>query len=322
MRRRDSRRLGVEGLGSIAGVGTPARAVHALLVALLLAGPALAGCAGGADFWRPAQSASPSEPAGRASTPTRQLVWRDDFDGPVGASPDPTTWATDVGGDGWGNDELQRYTAEPANAALDGDGHLVITAERTGSGECWYGTCRFTSARLTTQGRVSAASGLVEARLRVPEGAGLWPAFWMMGENLPQVGWPGAGELDVMEIVGDAPGEAWSSVHGPGLVRAGLTAAYRLPGGGSFADGFHTFAIERTPGVVAFLVDGQEYHRVRRQDVVAAASADAWVFEEPFHLILNMAVGGDWPKEPAPHTRLPHNRFPARMVIDHVAIYR
>ena len=253
----------------------------------------------------------PEPPADQATS--RETVWRDDFDGPRGARPDPAAWTAQEGGDGWGNEELQRYTTDPANASLDGQGRLVITADRTRRGTCWYGRCQYTSARLTTQGKVGAPPGRVEARIQLPHGVGLWPAFWMMGEDLPKVGWPQAGELDVMELVGDQPGEISSSVHGPGYVRAGLTAPYRLPDGAAFADGFHTFAIDRSPSEIVFSVDGQEYHRVWRTD----GGENEWVFDQPFHIILNLAVGGTWPKPPPPETP-----FPAHMLVDYVAIFR
>ena len=151
------------------------------------------------------------------------LLWRDEFSGPAGQPPDPRVWNHEIGdgtahnNPGWGNSELQYYTADPANAALDGQGKLVITARAAdGALLCYYGPCQYTSARLTTLGKREVGFGRVEARVRLPRGAGLWPAFWSMGTDLPQVGWPSAGEIDVMEWVGRAPTQVFGTIHGPG----------------------------------------------------------------------------------------------------------
>ncbi len=150
--------------------------------------------------------------------------------------------------------------------------------------------------------------------MRLPTQPGLWPAFWMMGEDLGRVGWPRSGEIDVMELVGDEPGKVWASAHGPGYIRAGLTAPFDLPHGQTFSDEFHTFGVELSGDELAFDVDGTVYHRVHRRDIGADK---VWVFDKPFHVILNLAVGGEWPGSPSASTQLP-----ARLVIDHVAIYR
>lgn len=253
---------------------------------------------------------------GTNAAPQRELVWRDDFDGPAGSAVDPTSWTHETGGGGWGNRELQRYRSGTSNAALDGAGHLVITARRhDASDPCWYGTCRYTSARLTTEGKVSFTGGRVEARIKLPTGKGIWPAFWLLGENRATVGWPRCGEVDVMELVGHEGNRVWSSVHGPGYVRAGLTAGYTLPGSRSFADDFHVFAVEWTQSeALEFSVDGTPYHRVARQDISAG---NEWVFDKPMHVLLNVAVGGEWPGSPTADTR-----FPAQMIVDQVSIYR
>lgn len=128
------------------------------------------------------------------------LVWHDEFDGPAGSPPDPTFWNFDIGGHGWGNREWQFYTDRPENAALDGRGHLVITARPADPAadlRCWYGPCRYTSARLHTKAKVEFTEGRVEARLRLPHGQGLWPAFWMLGADFPATHWPDCGEIDI-----------------------------------------------------------------------------------------------------------------------------
>lgn len=125
------------------------------------------------------------------------LLWSDDFNGPSGQLPDQSKWTFNTGGDGWGNQELQYYTNSPSNAALDGNGNLVITARRESVGSCWYGQCQYSSARLMTGGKFGQMYGAIEARIKIPTGKGIWPAFWMLGEDLLQVGWPQCGEIDV-----------------------------------------------------------------------------------------------------------------------------
>jgi beta-glucanase (GH16 family) len=240
----------------------------------------------------------------RGDTP----LWADEFDGPAGTAPDPTRWTPEIGAGGWGNGELQYYTDRPENVALDGDGHLAITARRES-----YGGAAYTSARLKTQGTYRRAYGRFEARIKLPRGAGLWPAFWMLGDDLPTVGWPGAGEIDVMEQVGHEPGVVHSSLHGPGFSGgASLTSAFALAGG-SFADDFHTFTADWSPGRIRFLVDGVEFRRFSPANLPAGGR---WVFDHPFFLLLNLAVGGAWPGAPPASTA-----FPQTMLIDHVRVF-
>ncbi|MDO5629108.1 MAG: glycoside hydrolase family 16 protein [Mobilicoccus sp.] len=266
---------------------------------------------------------TPAAPAPEPETPQPEespgsemtLVWKDDFSGPAGAGVDDRYWTEQTGGAGWGNDELQRYQDGARNAFLDGEGHLVIEARPAEPGEagtCWYGECRYTSARLTTATKVSVSSGRVEARLKLPGGQGVWPAFWMLGDNIHTHGHPYSGEIDIMELVGHEPHQVWSSVHGPGYTLAGLSKPFTLPNGASFSDAFHTFAVEWTETGLAFSVDGEVYHRVDRSDI----GDHEWVFDKGMHILLNVAVGGPWAGEPADDTP-----FPARMLVDHVAVY-
>ncbi len=269
------------------------------------------------------RSATAPAPVPRATSGARDgaarrrwiTVWRDDFRGRAGTPADPRFWTYEHGGWGWGNAELQYYDTTPAAAALDGKGRLAIVARRASAGQqCWYGPCRYTSARLTTEGKVAVRRGRIEARMRLPRGVGLWPAFWMLGANLRTAGWPYCGEIDIMELVGDDPARVWSSVHGPGYVRAGLTGNRTLPAPVTYADDFHTFAVEWSATRLVFLVDGRAYHTVRRTDIGAG---NEWVFDRPFHLLLNLAVGGSWPGDPDEHTV-----FPATLLVDWVAVYR
>lgn len=238
------------------------------------------------------------------------VIWADDFDGPAGSRPDPSTWRYETGGEGWGNNERQYYRDSTDNAALDGDGHLVITARAGGDGlTCWYGPCTYTSARLNTAGAVEQAYGRFEARVRIPSGRGVWPAFWMLGDDLNEVGWPASGEIDVMENIGSEPDVVVGSVHGPGYT-GGVSGGHTLPGGRAYADGFHVFAVEWTPQRITWFVDDVRYHSVTPADLDGE-----WVFDHPFFIVLNVAVGGDWPGDPDQSTT-----FPQRMVVDHVRV--
>jgi beta-glucanase (GH16 family) len=242
------------------------------------------------------------------------LTWSDEFNGVAGTAPDSGKWVRESGGSGWGNNELQYYTSSTSNAAMDGNGHLVITARKenpAGYG-CWYGSCQYTSARLNTAGRFTQAYGRFEARIKVPRGQGLWPAFWMLGDNIGSVGWPASGEIDVMENVGYEPGTVHGSLHGPGYSGGNpLTGWYTLPGGAALADSFHTFAVDWVPDSVTFYIDGIQYQRRTPAD-----TSSPWVFNHPFFLILNVAVGGNWPGSPNASTS-----FPQQMVVDYVRVY-
>ncbi|MFI5983806.1 lectin [Streptomyces sp. NPDC051555] len=250
-----------------------------------------------------------------APTPTAAaaVTFSDDFDGPAGAAVDPGKWQVETG-DNVNNHERQYYTAGNRNAALDGQGHLVITARRENPSDyaCWYGRCAYTSARLNTAGRFTQKYGHVEARLKVPRGQGMWPAFWMLGDDIGQVGWPNSGEIDVMENVGFEPSTVHGTLHGPGYSGSGgIGAAYSLPAGQAFADAFHTFAVDWAPDAVTWSVDGTVYQRRTPADL----GGHSWAFNKPFFLILNLAVGGYWPGDPDGGTA-----FPQQLVVDHVRV--
>ncbi|MEV6654336.1 ricin-type beta-trefoil lectin domain protein [Streptomyces sp. NPDC051219] len=241
------------------------------------------------------------------------VTFQDNFDGPAGSAVDPGKWQIETG-DNVNNHERQYYTAGNRNAALDGQGHLVITARRENPSnyQCWYGRCEYTSARLNTAGTFTQAYGHIEARIKVPRGQGMWPAFWMLGNDIGQVGWPDSGEIDIMENVGFEPSTVHGTLHGPGYSGSGgIGAAYTLPGGQAFADAFHTFAVDWSPGSVAWSVDGTVYQRRTPADL----GGRTWVFNKPFFLILNLAVGGYWPGDPDNTTVLPQ-----QLVVDHVRV--
>ncbi len=234
-----------------------------------------------------------------------QVVWSDEFDGAAGALPDATKWTYDIGTgqDGWGNQELQSYTNSPQNVSMDGEGNLVITALRSGNS--------FTSARIKTQGLFEQQYGRFEARLKTPYGPGLWPAFWLLGSNLDVVGWPQCGEIDIMELRGQEPYSIAGSIHGPGYSGGNaITKKYSLADNRFDAD-YHVFAIEWDAEKIDFFVDDFLYQRIERGDVNGE-----WVYDHPFFIILNVAVGGTYVGFPTTQTP-----FPQRMIIDYVRVY-
>lgn len=250
-----------------------------------------------------------------ATTPSP--VWHDEFDGPVVATFDRAKWTADTGGGGFGNQEREFYTSRAENVALDGNGHLVITAlaePPSTTDECWYGKCRYTSARLKTKGLFAQTYGRVEARIRIPRGQGIWPAFWMLGTDIDSVGWPTGGEIDIMENIGREPAIAHGTLHGPGYSGAGGIGRSDTLSKGSYADDFHVFAIEWQPNEIRWYVDGRQYHRMTPANLPTGTK---WVFDHPFFLLLNLAVGGGWPGDPDASST-----YPQHMIVDYVRAYR
>ncbi|UNM16498.1 family 16 glycosylhydrolase [Streptomyces formicae] len=261
----------------------------------------------------PASAAAAPDPVPASTAAVQAVTFEDTFDGAAGSAVDGSKWQIETG-DNVANHERQYYTAGNANAALNGQGQLVITARRENPGnyQCWYGRCEYTSARLNTAGRFTTTYGHVEARLKVPRGQGMWPAFWMLGNDIGDIGWPASGEIDVMENVGFEPSTVHGTLHGPGYSGSGgIGAAYSLPGGRPFADAFHTFAVDWAPDAITWSVDGTVYQRRTPADL----GGRQWVFNKPFFLILNLAVGGYWPGDPDGSTV-----FPQQLVVDHVRV--
>lgn len=252
-------------------------------------------------------------PSSADSGPSETLVWGDEFDCKAGSAPDPDRWRHDVGGHGWGNQELQYYTDGAENTYLDGQGNLVIEARPAPAGlSCHYGACQYTSGRLLTMGTFAHAYGRYEARIRIPGGQGLWPAFWMLGDDIATNPWPGSGEIDVMENIGREPGTVWGSLHGPGYSGAqSSNGSFTLPNGRALSEDFHTYAIEWTPERITWYLDDVAYSTKTAEDLNGP-----WLFDKPHFLLLNLAVGGSWPGSPDATTQ-----FPARMVVDHVRVY-
>lgn len=238
-----------------------------------------------------------------------QLTWSDEFEGNAGQSPDASKWTFDIGtgNNGWGNQELQYYTKRPENVALDGKGNLVLTARR----ESFSGSA-FTSARLKTQGLFSQTYGRFEARLKTPYGPGVWPAFWLLGNEVSTLGWPQCGEIDIMELRGQEPQLINGTVHGPGYSGgAAVTKIFGLKNSRFDAD-FHVFAIEWGQDYIDFFVDNTLYQRITPEKLDGE-----WVFNDPFFIIMNIAVGGNYVGFPVLQTP-----FPQMMTVDYVRVYQ
>ena len=241
-------------------------------------------------------------------------IWSDEFNQPVGSAPDPAKWAFDLGGGGWGNRELEVYTDARENSRIVADPDatdgraLAICAVRTGAGG-------YTSARLKTLGRFTLAGGRIEARIRLPRGQGIWPAFWLLGCDLEKVDWPACGEIDILELLGHRPGTVYGTLHGPGYSGAHpLQARYTLPDGASFADAYHVFVLDWAPDRITWSVDGHIFHVCTPADLPAGTR---WVFRDrPFYLLVNLAVGGNWPHNPDATTQ-----FPQTLLVDYVRVF-
>ncbi|MFM9633331.1 discoidin domain-containing protein [Streptomyces galilaeus] len=259
----------------------------------------------------------PSDPA----NPPR-LVWSDEFDGAANTRPDASKWRSDPGTGP--NNELEYYT-DHRNAALDGAGHLVMEARReaTAGSSCprdplsGSGTCQYTSARMNTGAAFQFTYGRVEARIKVPKGNGLWPAFWMMGADfLTGRPWPYNGEIDIVEVLGKDVKTAYSTVHAPAYNGGGgIGSPYTLPGNADFSDDFHTWAADWNSKGITYSLDGRTVFSLDKDEV--ERTRGPWIFDHPHYLILNLAVGGDW-SGPTDAT----TPFPSRMLVDYVRVYQ
>jgi beta-glucanase (GH16 family) len=237
-----------------------------------------------------------------------KLVWSDEFEGATGTLPDAQRWGFETGGDGWGNNQQEFDTNRGENASLDGSGQLVITARKE-----TYMNRGYTSARIKTQGKFEHTYGRYESRMQIPFGQGMWPAFWMLGNDIGSAGWPTCGEIDIMENIGKEPDTVHGTVHGPGYSGgAGIGAPSKIASG-RFADGYHVFAIEWEKEVIRWYVDGKLYQTRTPKDLPAGKK---WVYDHPFFIILNLAVGGQWPGDPDGTTT-----FPQTLKVDYVRVY-
>jgi len=248
---------------------------------------------------------SPPDPPAEPGT----LVWSDEFDGPAGQRPDAANWRFDIGTN-WGNNQLEFDTDRPENVSLDGQGHLAITARREN-----YQGSNYTSGRINTRDLFAAERGRFEARIKLPVGQGIWPAFWMLGDDFGRVGWPRCGEIDILEYRGQEPRVVHGSLHGPGYSGGGaITGRKILPGPEGFDDDFHVFAVTWEADRITWLLDGEPYQTFGPSDLPRGAP---WVFDHPFFIILNVAVGGNFVGSPDQTTS-----FPQTMLVDWVRVYQ
>ena len=245
--------------------------------------------------------------ADAATKKSLKLLWSDEFNGKKGSLPSSKVWSAEIGGGGWGNSERQYYTNKSSNASMDGSGRLVITADRISNeyaeqvGEV-PGTedilnrcseCQFTSARLKTARKLSFQYGRIEARMKLPQGVGTWPAFWMLGGDLLDgVPWPECGEIDIMEFRGDISDQSTSAIHGP-TTPQGSGLGTRFLSFAPLSVDYHTFAIEWKKNSLSFIVDG----RVTGTFSSADTGSRGWVYNQKFFLILNLAMGGTYAGE-------------------------
>jgi beta-glucanase (GH16 family) len=266
----------------------------------------LAGCGTDTDTTpTPSATAAPTAPP---VTPTPEwvragweLVWQDEFEG-EGLNRD--NWTFDLGGSGWGNNEWQWYTDRPENVRLE-YGVLIIEAHEE---EFLRGD--YTSGRIKTERLQSWTFGRFEARIQIPTGQGIWPAFWMLGTEGGT--WPSIGEIDVMENVGHEPNTVYGTVHGPGYSGGNGVGSPYFQGGAPFSDDFHVYAVEWEPERISWYVDDELTFVVTAEDVPGE-----WVYDHPFFIIMNVAVGGNWPGYPDETTT-----FPQQMKVDYVRVYQ
>jgi beta-glucanase (GH16 family) len=257
----------------------------------------------------PAATPTVAATATIAATPTFSwdpqgwnLVWSDEFDG---TSINPKNWVFDKGGSGWGNVELEYYTDRTENARIE-NGNLVIEARAEK-----YEGLMYTSARINSRGLQEFQYGHFEARMKLPYGQGIWPAFWMLGSN---ASWPLGGEIDVMEYIGKTPDTVYQTVHGPGYSGGKGIGSHYLLTSDSLKNDFHVFAIDWLPNDIRWYIDGQQVFQVTPDKI---PSGTKWVYDHPFFIILNLAVGGGWPGFPDDTTV-----FPQQLQVDYVRVYQ
>ncbi len=236
-----------------------------------------------------------------------ELVWEEQFNGEAGQPLNRERWTYDIG-TGWGNAQLEYDTDRTENVSTDGNGNLAIVArEETYEGQ------PYTSGRINTSQSFSQRQGRFEARIRLPRGQGIWPAFWLLGSNFGTVGWPECGEIDILEYRGQEPRVIHGSLHGPGYSGGSAMTRRFVRESTAFDQGFHIFAVEWTEGRVTWLVDDVRYFTMSADDVPGRR----WVFNHPFFIILNVAVGGSFVGSPDETTT-----FPQTMLVDWVRVYR
>jgi beta-glucanase (GH16 family) len=228
-----------------------------------------------------------------AKTPVKKLLWSQEFNEAAGTAPDPKFFDYDLGGGGWGNKELQWYTEDAVKTNGEGQLEISVTkippvAEDELPYNC-FGDCQYFSGRIKTQDKIRFKYGRMEARLKLPSGTGVWPAFWMLGSNIKAKGWPKSGEIDIIELRGREPDLAIMSAHGPGYSgAASKTGSKRY--GTPLSDDYHVYAVEWATNKISWFIDGKLVYTLTNKSV----KAGTYVFNQDFFLILNVAMGGDF----------------------------
>lgn len=250
----------------------------------------------------------------RKTATTRTPTWSDEFN-----NINTGNWSFETGGGGWGNSELEYYT-NGNNAYIQFDAQagsnvLVLEARRENPANynCWYGRCEYTSTRMVTRGKKSFKYGRMEARLKLPQTQGIWPAFWMLGDSFSSVGWPQGGEIDIMEHVGFEPNLTHGALHGPGYSGA-TPIAGTADLGQPVNSNYHIYAVEWDTNGIRWFVDGKQFYSITKSQV---QQYGPWVYDQPFWFLLNVAVGGGWPGSPDGSSS-----FPQRMYVDYVRVYQ
>jgi len=238
-----------------------------------------------------------------------EMIWQDEFEGPQGQAPDPTKWVYDTwgNGSGWGNNQLEYNSNRPENVSLDGAGHLAIVARKE-----FYEGLNYTSARIKTEALFEVTYGRIEARMRMPYGQGLWPAFWMLGNDIGSVSWPRCGEIDIMEYRGQEPSIIHGTLHGPGYSGGRAVGTSYTLSNARFDTEFYTFAIEWDQDSINWYVDDELYQTLTPNDVPGD-----WAYDHPFFILLNLAVGGGFVGSPNESTT-----FPQTLLVDYVRVYQ
>ncbi len=280
-----------------------------LLGARLVLALSVLACTEKSSTFTPAPSTptTPTAPAvneeARPYADYSSLVWSDEFDG--GGTPDQSKWGYDLGGGGWGNNELQAYTNSPDNVYQSG-GNLVIVARRQQSGSNAY-----TSGRLLTKGKQSFRYGRIDVRAKLPKGKGIWPAIWMLGTDIDQNTWPRCGEIDIMELRGSQFREFLTTMHFGNSTADHRSKGVTQPQAFDLTDAYHVWSVVRSKDQMRFFFDGQQYYTFTGSD------ASPYPFNNPFFMVLNVAVGGDFDGNPDASTT-----FPQQLMVDYVKYYQ
>ena len=232
------------------------------------------------------------------------LVWSDEFSG---KTINPLVWNYDIGGSGWGNNELEYYTNSSKNVFVT-NGYLVIEARKE-----TYKTNNYTSARLLSKDKKSFTYGRIDFRAKLPKGQGIWPALWMLGSNISTKSWPACGEIDIMELLGHEPQKTYGTIHwgAAGGPSTHIGGNYLL-NSQTFSDSFHVFSLLWETNKLSFLIDNIPFFSADKSQV----NGD-YPFDKPFFFIMNVAVGGNWPGNPDTTTI-----FPQRMIVDYVRVFQ